>query len=136
MKYMLDTNTCIYIIKRKPVQVVQRLWEAEASDVGISTITLSELEYGVEKSQRRAQNKVALARLTAPFEIAPYDGLAAQEYGRIRGLLESRGQPIGPLDTLIAAHALSLGCTLVTNNVREFSRIPGLRLENWADPDT
>ena len=133
MRYMLDTNTCIYIIKKNPIQVIRRLQEAEISDVGISAITLSELEYGAEKSQQRAQNKIALTAFTAPLEIAPYDGLAAQVYGSIRSLLESQGQPIGPLDTLIAAHALSLNCTLVTNNVREFGRIPGFRVENWAD---
>jgi len=136
MQYLLDTNVCIYIIKEKPSRVIQRLQEVEISDVGISTITLSELSYGVEKSQRRAQNRIALAAFVTPLEIVPYDDQAAQAYGKIRSFLETQGQPLGPLDMLIAAHALSLNCTLVTNNVKEFSRVPELPIENWTEPTT
>ena len=134
MRYLLDTNICIYVIKRRPLRVVERLREAGLSEVGISTITLSELLYGVEKNSRPAQNRVALSHFVAHLEILPYDGRAAEAYGRIRAALERRGRPIGPLDLLIAGHALSLGSTLVTNNVREFRRVPGLPVENWTRP--
>ena len=130
--FLLDTDTCIYIIKRHPSQVLARLQTLEISTIGISSITLSELEYGVEKSSSPTQNKLALAAFIAPLEIAPYDDLAAGSYGLTRVFLERNGTPIGPLDTLIGAHALSLQCTLVTNNEQEFSRIPDLILENWA----
>ena len=132
MQYLLDTNICIYLIKKKPEQVLIRLRETGISAVGLSTITLSELEYGVEKSQRPAQNRMALTQFAAPLEIVPYDDRVAREYGRLRCALELRGQPVGPLDQLIAAHALALNCTLVTNNTREFSRVESLRLENWT----
>ena len=132
MRYLLDTNTCVYVIKRKPPSVVQQLRRTGLADVGISTITLSELLHGVEKSSRPAQNRAALNDFLSPLDIIPFDGLAAEAYGRIRADLERRGESIGPLDTLIAAHALSLGATLVTNNEREFRRVHGLTVENWA----
>lgn len=132
MKYMLDTNICIYLIKKKPPLVLQRLQKARISDVCISSITLSELEYGVEKSERRDQNKAALAEFMAPMEVSPYDDIAASHYGKIRTVLEQKGKVLGPLDMLIAAHALALKRTLVTNNLREFQRIVGLNVENWA----
>jgi len=132
MKYLLDTNICIYLIKKKPEAVLRRLLATAPGDSGISSITLSELEYGVEKSTQRDKNKLALARLVAPLEIAPYDHAACAEYGRIRAVLEKAGQPIGPLDMLIAAHACSLGVVLVTNNVREFRRVPDLKIEDWT----
>ena len=130
--FLLDTDTCIYLIKRQPAQALARLQSLDISQVGISTIALSELEYGVSKSSKPEQNKLALAGFVAPLEIIAYDDAAATHYGRIRTLLERQGTPIGPLDTLIAAHASALGCTLVTNNDREFSRIPHLAVENWA----
>ena len=129
---MLDTNICIYTIRRKPWQVVRRLQRIPAADVGISSITLSELTYGVYRSGRPEQNRVALVAFLAPFEILPYDDMAAQQYGELRSDLEGRGTPIGSLDTLIAAHACSIDCTLVTNNTSEFNRVPKLRIENWA----
>ena len=132
MKYMLDTNICIYIIKKKPLQVINRLTNIEISDIGISSITLSELEYGVEKSQKKEQNKLALTQFLTPFEIKTYNENSAQSYGKIRSELEKRGAPIGPLDLLIAAHAISLGSILVTNNEKEFQRVPGLIVENWV----
>ena len=131
MKFMLDTNICIYIIKRKPVTVINNLKNISVSDIGISTITLSELEYGVEKSQHKQQNKIALLQFLTPLEIVPYDDLAARAYGRVRHILEREGQPIGPLDLLIAAHAISLHSILVTNNEREFRKVPELKVENW-----
>jgi tRNA(fMet)-specific endonuclease VapC len=129
---MLDTNICIYIIKKKPEQVLERLKNARISDIGISSITLSELAYGAEKSSRPYQNRIALAEFLAPLEILSYDDMAAQEYGKIRANLERSGTPIGPMDMLIAAHALSVNCTLVTKNEREFSRVASLKIENWA----
>jgi tRNA(fMet)-specific endonuclease VapC len=131
--YMLDTNICIGIIKKKPEQVIARLKNARISDIGVSSITLSELEYGAAKSSRPKQNRIALAEFLAPLEILSYDDMAAQAYGRIRAVLERQGTPIGSMDILIAAHALSLNCTLVTNNEREFSRVPSLKIENWAE---
>ena len=130
--FLLDTDTCIYTIKQKPTQVIEKLQTLSISDVGISAITLSELEYGVSRSARPEQNKLALTQFVAPLEILPYDDMAAAWYGRIRADLESQGTPIGPLDTLIAAHALALECILVTKNESEFSRIPGLAIESWA----
>lgn len=131
MIYMLDTNICIYMIKRKPVHVIEHLRRIPISDVGLSSITLSELEYGVEKSQQKVRNKIALAQFVTPLEIAPYDDLAAKHYGEIRCYLEKKDQLIGALDLLIAAHTLSLNSTLVTNNKKEFSKVPGLKIENW-----
>jgi len=130
--YMLDTNTCIYIIKNKPQQVIERLRHTRISDVGVSSITLSELEYGAAKSSRPEQNKLAILEFLAPLEILAYDDMAAQEYGKVRLYLEKQGTLIGSMDMLIAAHALSLNCILVTNNEREFRRIPALKIENWA----
>jgi tRNA(fMet)-specific endonuclease VapC len=132
MKYMLDTNTCIYIIKRKPVEVINRFRQFQISQVSISSITLSELEYGVIKSSNPEQNHLALAQFLAPIEILPYDNGAAQHYGELRLHLEKHGTPIGSLDMLIAAHALSTGCILITNNVKEFERVPNLKINNWV----
>lgn len=130
--YMLDTNICIYIIKRKPGQVIERLRQSQIPEIGISSITLSELEYGAAKSERPKQNKISLLEFLAPLEVIPYDDEAAQEYGKIRTYLELQGTSIGSMDMLIAAHAMSLDCTLVTNNEREFSRVPSLKIENWV----
>lgn len=132
MKYILDTNICIYIIKKRPVQVIEHLRNLSISEVGISSITLSELEYGVEKSKKQKQNKIALTGFIAPLEIAVYDEQAAIEYGKIRAYLEKIGQSIGSLDLLIAAHAISLNSSLVTNNEKEFKKIPMLKVENWV----
>ncbi len=132
MKFMLDTNTCIYIIKRKPPDVIERFYQTEISQIGISSITLSELLYGVSKSSKPEQNQIALMQFVAPLEILPYSDEAAQYYGDLRAHLEKHGTPIGSLDMLIAAHALSIACTLVTNNEKEFIRIPNLKIDNWA----
>ena len=132
MEFMLDTNTCIYIIKRKPPDVIERFCQTEISQIGISSITLSELLYGVSKSSKPEQNQMALTQFVAPLEILPYDDEAAQYYGDLRAHLEKKGTPIGSLDMLIAAHALSIDCTLVTNNEKEFIRTPNLKIDNWA----
>ncbi len=132
MRFMLDTDMCIYLIKKKPLKAIAKLRSLEVSEAGISSITLSELEFGVAKSSQREKNKMALLEFVVPLEIAAFDDLAAAEYGLVRAFLESKGKPIGPLDTLIAAHARSLRCVLVTNNQREFSRVPDLLTENWV----
>lgn len=132
MKYMLDTNICIYIIKQKPQAVIERFFQTEISQIGISSITLSELFFGVSKSSKPDQNKIALAQFIAPLEILPYDGQAAHYYGDLRSYLEKQGKPIGSLNMLIAAHALSIAATLVTNNEKEFIRIPNLNIDNWV----
>lgn len=132
MKYMLDTNICIYIIKRKPSEVIQQFEKSEISSIGISSITLSELMFGTFKSANPARNQLALTRFAAPLEIWPYGDEIAVCYGHIRAHLERRGTPIGALDFLIAAHALSMDLTLVTNNEKEFARVPDLKIENWV----
>ena len=131
MRFMLDTNICIYIIRQKPVKILERLTALSFADIGISSITLAELEYGVAKSSKPQQNRIALNGFLAPIEIAPFDARAAAHYGESRCFLEKRGNVIGAMDMLIAAHASSLSVTLVTNNIREFKRIPGLQVENW-----
>jgi tRNA(fMet)-specific endonuclease VapC len=130
--HLLDTNICIYVIKRSPPHVLERFRKADVSSIGISSITYSELMYGVAKSLRPGQNRIALTQFLAPLEIMPYDDAAAERYGDLRAFLERQGTPIGSLDMLIAAHALALNCVLVTNNVKEFARVPHLRMENWA----
>ena len=132
MIYLLDTNICIYLIKRRPPQVLERFRRCAVGDIGLSTVTLAELQYGVAKSLFPAQNQQALDAFTLPLEVVAFDAAAAVAYGPVRAALERQGTPIGALDLLIAAHALSLGVTLVTNNPREFSRVSGLRVENWV----
>ena len=132
MKLMLDTNICIYIIKQRPAAVLNRFLEFQVGDIGISSITLSELRYGVAKSMHREKNAKALDEFVIPLEIVPFDEGAARVYGDIRATLEKAGRPIGSMDMLIAAHALSLDTTLVTNNTREFMRIPTLNIIDWT----
>ena len=131
MRYLLDTNICIYILNRRPLSVIRRFKSFEIGDIGISSITVSELYYGAQKSQRPEENLQRIFAFLMPFEIIPYDEAAANAYGRIRAMLEQKGQIIGPLDLLIAAHAVSRELILVTNNVREFRRVPNLQIENW-----
>lgn len=133
MRYMLDTNICIYAIKHRPPQVLERLKEHEPSEICISAITYAELVHGVEKSAAVEKNRLALTLLLSNIEIIDFDSNAANEYGNIRAALEKAGTPIGPLDMMIAGHARSLSYTVVTNNVREFERVSGLRIENWAE---
>ena len=133
MKFLLDTNICIYIIKQKPREVLQKFNTYRVGDIGVSSITVAELEFGVQKSQFPARNQQALTQFLLPLKIVDFDRAAAIVYGDIRATLEKQGTPIGSLDTLIAAHAVSLDVTLVTNNVKEFNRISNLQLENWVD---
>jgi tRNA(fMet)-specific endonuclease VapC len=132
MRFLLDTNTCIYIIKRKPSWVVERFSSLAVESIGVSSVTVSELWYGVCKSRKVEQNREALTEFLLPLAVAPYDERAAFDYGAIRASLERSGKTIGPLDLMIAAHARSLAVTLVTNNVDEFGRVEGLSIENWA----
>lgn len=132
MRYLLDTNICIYIIKRKPLSVLERFENLTADEVGISALTVAEMEYGARKSSFPEKNLAALQQFLSPFTLFPFDLQAAMEYGIIRADLETKGSPIGSLDMLIAAHAKSLNLTLVTNNEREFRRVDGLAIENWT----
>ena len=133
MRYMLDTNICIYVIKHKPETVFQKLQNTNPEDVCISSVTYAELVHGVEKSAAVEKNRLALSMLLANMEILDFDVDAADCYGKIRAVLEKKGTPIGPLDMMIAAHAQSLGYTVVTNNVKEFSRVSALKIEDWAE---
>jgi len=129
---MLDTNICIYIIKNKPQSVKERFKQFEIGELCISSITVSELMYGAFKSEQTQKNLHALEKFLMPFEIVDYDLMASVEYGKIRASLERSGNIIGGMDIQIAAHALWLDLTLVTNNTREFERVVGLRLDNWV----
>lgn len=133
MKVMLDTNICIAIIKRKPPQVLKRFTAYKVGEIGISWVTLAELEFGVAKSRHVEKNQAALEEFVLPLEIANFDREAARVYGRVRAALEEKGTPIGSLDVMIGAHALVLGATLATNNTKEFSRIKGLTVVDWLD---
>lgn len=133
MRYMLDTNICIYAIKHKPEQVLLRLQEHDPAEICISSVTYAELMHGVQKSQAVDKNRLALALLLANIDILNFDAAAAESYGEIRAELEKQGTPIGPLDMMIAGHARSLNHIVVTNNIKEFSRIKGLKLENWTE---
>ena len=131
IRYLLDTNICIYVINARPPAVLARFMAHEIDGLGISAITASELYWGVFKSGS-IRNRTTLEKFLSPLSILDYDLAAAQHYGELRAFLEKRGTSIGPLDQQIAAHALALGITLVSNNVREFEKVPGLRLENWV----
>ena len=132
IRYLLDTNICIYLIKQHPKQVIEHLKTLLVGDIAISAITLAELEYGAAKSSRPEQNREALIAFTAPLEVLPFDDDASLHYGEIRADLERSGMVIGAMDMLIAAHARSRSLKLVTNNSREFQRIHGLDIENWV----
>ena len=131
MRYMLDTDICIYVINARPPAVLEKFLAHEAEGLGVSAITAAELWFGVRKSGSR-RNLLLLDKFLAPLEIADFGADAARSYGEVRSALEKKGTPIGPLDTQIAAHALALGATLVSNKLREFKRVPKLRLANWA----
>lgn len=132
MKLLLDTDICIYAINHKAPGPLERLRQYSLGDVGISAITYAELRYGVENSARAQENSVRLERFILPLELVPFDAEAGHAYGRVRTQLRRTGQTIGGNDMFIAAHALSLGVTLVTNNVREFERVADLSLERWT----
>lgn len=130
--YMLDTNICVFAIKKRPEKVLSRLKAHKPEEICISSVTYGELCYGVEKSQALMRNRLALTMFLSPISILPFNDSAAQEYGKVRSALEKKGTPIGSLDTMIAAHAKSLNMTLVTNNTREFQRVDGLNVEDWT----
>ena len=133
MRYLLDTDICIYLIKKHPSKVLDRFRQHSPQDVAISTITLFELQYGIEKSQYRKRSELALAKFLLPLNLIDIDSSSATEAAAIRAQLEEKGVPIGPYDLLIAGLARSRDVVLVTNNTKEFGRIVGLRLENWAE---
>jgi len=132
MRFMLDTNTCIYLIKQEPQKVLRHFKAHSVGDIGISSITQAELEYGVAKSLHVQKNELALYEFLLPLEIASFDENASKTYGAVRSMLEKKGMLIGPMDMLIGAHALSLGVTLVTNNIKEFRRIGHLKVADWT----
>jgi tRNA(fMet)-specific endonuclease VapC len=132
MTYLLDTDIAIYIIKRKSERLLRKLYAFKLEQIAISTITVAELELGAAKSQHPERNRLALTKFLIPFSLLDFNYSAARAYGRIRAALEARGTVIGPMDLLLAAQAVSHEYGLVTNNVREFRRVEGLRVENWA----
>ncbi len=131
LRYLLDTNIVIYVLKRRPVEVLST-FNANASRMAISSITLAELMHGAEKSSRVSENLAVIEDFCSRLEVLPYGPKAAQHYGAIRAALEKLGQPIGVNDLHIAGHARSEGLVLVTNNLSEFVRVPALEVENWV----
>ena len=133
MKYMLDTNICIYTIKHTSELLLRRFMQHDPDEICISSITYAELMYGVWKSQAKEKNELAVSLFLSPITIIDFDDSAAREYGMIRAELEKKGTPIGPMDMLIAGHAKSVGLILVTNNKREFERVDNLVIEDWTE---
>jgi len=131
MRFLLDTNICIYVINARPAAVLARFVEHEMDGLGVSSITAAELYWGAYNSGSE-RNVRTMEKFLAPLEVRDFDLAAARQYGQVRTALQRKGTLIGPLDMQIAAHALAIDLTLVTNNVREFRRVPGLRVENWA----
>lgn len=132
MKYMLDTNICIFIIKQKPESVIQRFMELKPGDICISSITYAELVHGAERSQTKEKNRLALTIFLSEIPILPFDDLAAQTYGRVKAELQREGVSFSQLDALIAAHAKSKELILVSNHIRDFARVDGLIVEDWG----
>jgi tRNA(fMet)-specific endonuclease VapC len=135
LRYLLDTNIVIYVIKRRPIEALE-IFNQNAGRMAISSITLAELMHGAEKGSKPSANLAVVEDLCSRLEVLPYGAKAAQHYGSIRAALELRGQTIGVNDLHIAAHARSEGLTLVTNNLQEFERGEALQMENWVDSDT
>jgi len=133
IKYLIDTNICIYIMNKRPIGIIHKFKQFDVGEIGVSTITVSELQYGVAKSKNRRLNELRVEEFLSPLEILPYDETATMIYGDIRLQLEKSGEPIGPLDLLIAAQALSRDLVLITNNEKEFNRVHNLKVENWAN---
>jgi tRNA(fMet)-specific endonuclease VapC len=131
VKYLLDTKTCIYIINKKPPSAVNHIRSKHPDEIAISTITIAELEYGIYRSKHADQNRIALLEFLVPFIILDFDQSASAVYGSIRASLELKDAPIGPMDLLLAAQAISQQLVIVTNNEREFRRVEGLQIENW-----
>ena len=135
MKWMLDTDVCITLIRQQSPDLLRRLQTHQVGEVGVSVLTVAELSCGVEKSGHPSRNRAALEQFLMPLQLADFElAAAAARYGAVRADLDRRGQPIGAMDTLIAAHALSLGTTVVTRNRRDFGRVTGLRVEDWTEP--
>ena len=134
VRYLLDTNICIYIAKHNPPAVRARFEQLSADALAMSVITLGELQQGAEKSQARTKALAALQQLQSTIQVMPLTHAVGQHYGQIRSTLERAGQPIGNNDLWIAAHARAEGWVLVTNNEREFRRVDGLAVENWVTP--
>ncbi len=132
IKYIIDTNVCIYIMNKRPIEVIHKFKQFDVGEICVSTITVSELQYGVAKSKNRRLNEQRVEEFLSPLEILPYDEIATAVYGDIRLELEKSGEPIGPLDLLIAAQALSRNLVLITNNEKEFRRVHNLKVENWT----
>lgn len=134
MRYLLDTNICIVIIRKKSSLAFQKVTQQTITDVVLSTLTVAELQYGVHKSADPLKNQQALDQFLIPFTLLDFDFQAAHEYGKIRAYLEKQGISIGSIDALLAAQALAYNLIMATNNVREFSRVPGLQIEDWTKP--
>jgi tRNA(fMet)-specific endonuclease VapC len=131
MKYLLDTNICIYIINKRPASILDTIRSKHPDEISISSITIAELQYGAERSRNPHQNRIAILEFLMPFRLLDFDQRAASCYGKIRNILESRGTPVGPMDLLLASQASAYSLVLVTNNIKEFKHIDSLRLENW-----
>ncbi len=134
MRYLLDTNTCIYIIKRSPAEVYEHFQKLRVGDVGVSSITFCELQFGVSNSANPEKNQFALTKFLGPLDVLDFPASAAPIFGKVRTYLQRAGTPIGNCDLLLAAHALFLNVTMITNNTREFKRVPDLKVENWIKP--
>ena len=132
MKFLLDTNICVFLIRNQGERIRERIRSHRVGEIGVSAITESELRFGADKSSDPGKNHAVLERFFLTLPVLAFDSGCSREYGRIRTFLEKKGTPIGSLDTLIAAHALSRGMTVVSNNTREFKRVPGLRVEDWT----
>ncbi|MBI4419127.1 MAG: type II toxin-antitoxin system VapC family toxin [Ignavibacteriales bacterium] len=134
MKYLLDTNICVYVINRRPGKVIARLKSCQPESVGISTIAVAELYYGCHKGDeaRRPSNLQALLLFLTPFTTVPFDERDAELFGKLKAMLRSRGEALADLDIAIAAQAAARGLILITNDLRHFKRVPGLKVENWA----
>lgn len=132
MIYMLDTNICIYIIKKRPNSILQKFQKIKDTDVCISVITFAELQYGVERSSSKKLNQQVINDFISRLLVLPWDNKAAIEYGKLRNTLNKKGTPVGNMDLMIASHAVSLKMTIVSNNLKEFRRIPKLQYENWV----
>lgn len=132
--YLLDTNICIFAMKNKFPPLTERLFEIHPSEICVSSVTVGELEYGAAKSLRTVQTRASILLFLSAFTILPFTAEDARRFGEVRAYLESQGTPIGPYDTMIAAHGAARGLTVVTNNIREFTRVPDLALEDWTKP--
>lgn len=131
MKYMLDTNICIELIRNKPQSLIEKITSYQLGEIGASSITVAELAHGANKSNQVEKNLLALEQFLLAIEVADFDQRASATYGKIRAFLEKEGNAIASMDMLIGAHALSLNVVMVTNNIKEFKRIPNLQVEDW-----